>query len=93
MQRKNPKLESKKFTAKVTIAPKPTHHDPESETVQKSLLELGFEITRVRTSKTYTIELSSGSEFEAKEKVRDMCSKLLVNPVKDDYHVEIDRAA
>ena len=37
----------------------------------------------------YTVELNATSIQEAKRLAEDICRKLLVNPVKDDFKVEV----
>jgi phosphoribosylformylglycinamidine synthase PurS subunit len=79
--------------ARVRVAGKRSQHDPEAETVRRSLVELGFPAAAVSTSKTYELTFEASSRREARALVEQMCAKLLVNPVKDDYEVEVDGEA
>jgi phosphoribosylformylglycinamidine synthase subunit PurS len=78
-----------KFLARVEVRTGKGQFDPESETIRKSLLDLGFQLAQVRTAKVYEIHMEAESNKDAEKSVRSMCSKLLVNPVKDDFSVEV----
>lgn len=64
-------------------------HDPEGEKVKESLHLLGIDgVIRVRVGKLYRIEL----EDAAAEKIDEICTTLLVNPVIERYEImEIER--
>lgn len=79
-----------KFRARIEISLKRDHVDPESETVKRTLLDLNFPVNSVRTRKVYEVVLDSGNKKDAETTVRAMCSRLLVNPTKDDYEFEVE---
>jgi len=81
-----------KYIAKVEVSLKPGHSDPEGETTRASLVELNYPVEDVRVSKVYRILLEAASIEEAKRKVEEMCRRLLANPVKDDYTINIEEA-
>ena len=81
-----------KYIAKVEVSLKPGHSDPEGETTRASLVELNYPVEDVRVSKVYKILLEAASIEEAKRKVEEMCRRLLANPVKDDYTINIEEA-
>ena len=59
--------------------------DPEGNNITKTLHLLGFEdITKVRVSKMYVIEMNNYNE----KKLEEICTKLLANPVINDYKIE-----
>lgn len=64
--------------------------DPESETVKRSLQDLNFPVHEVRTRKVYEIALDSGTKKDAETIVRTMCTRLLVNPTKDEFQFEVE---
>ncbi len=52
--------------------------------------ELGFdEVADVRFGRTILVEVNGQSPAEARSRVREMCEKLLANPVIEDYEVTI----
>jgi len=81
-----------RYRAKVEVKLKPGHSDPEGETTRQSLVELNYSIKSVGVSKVYEIELDARSLSAAKRLVDEMCRRLLANPVKDNYHFEIEEA-
>ena len=77
------------ITLKVEVKMKPGHFDPEGNVTAKSLKDLGFKVGGVRVSKVYTIEVETVREGEAVELGKEMCRKLLANPTKDNFIVEV----
>jgi len=80
-----------KYRARVEISLKPGLSDPEGETSAASLRDLGYKVRGVSTGKIYYIHLEANSMNEAHEKVDEMCRRLLANPVKDDYRVQVEK--
>ena len=82
---------SETYLAKVYIQYRPTVSDPQGQTILGGLRQLGFEsVTSVRAGKYMEITLETESESAAAEQMRDMCDKLLANPVIEDYRFEIE---
>jgi phosphoribosylformylglycinamidine synthase subunit PurS len=76
---------------RVTITRRPEIADPEGTTVKKALTELGYEEVRaVRFDRSITLELDEGDAARARQRAEEMCSRLLVNPVMEDYAVEVE---
>jgi len=64
--------------------------DPQGKAVERSLHTLGYnEVRDVRMGKYLEIELEAASREAAETRVREMCDKLLANPVIEDYRFEI----
>jgi len=80
------------FQAEARIELKAGVIDAEGETVQKSLLLLGYPTTKVNTIKVYAIEIEAASREEAEKKIDDACKRLLANPVIQNYSVTIKNA-
>ncbi len=65
--------------------------DPQGKAVERSLHSLGYEEVRdVRMGKYLEIELEASSREAAEARVREMCDKLLANPVIEDYRFEVE---
>ncbi|HEX6547208.1 MAG TPA: phosphoribosylformylglycinamidine synthase subunit PurS [Candidatus Dormibacteraeota bacterium] len=76
--------------AKVVVTPKPVVNDPQGVTVGQGLRSLGFgEVEEVRVGKYLEIRLDADGEREARERVADMCRKLLANGVIEDFKFEV----
>ena len=80
------------YLARVYVTLKPTVNDPEGLTIQGGLHELGFDAVRgVRSGKYMEVRLDEQDESRAAQQVRDMCDKLLANPVIEEYRFELER--
>ena len=78
------------FLAKVYITLKPTVSDPQGRTVMGGLKSLGFEsVSDVRAGKYLEVKLQEADQSEAEKQVKDMCNKLLANPVIEEYRFEL----
>jgi phosphoribosylformylglycinamidine synthase subunit PurS len=76
--------------AKVVVTPKPVVNDPQGVTVGKGLRSLGFDgVEDVRVGKYIEVRLQAESEGEARERVDEMCRKLLANGVIEDFRFEV----
>ncbi len=79
-----------KYRLKIEVSLKPGHSDPEGETTSSLLKELGYDVKSANVSKVYTILLEAKDSQDAKLKGIEMCNKLLANPTKDNYSIEIE---
>ena len=79
-----------KFKAVVLVGLRGDHSDPESETVKKSLIDLNFPVQKIRVEKTYEIVVDCPTKKDAESLVRLMCSRLLANPTKDEYSLQVE---
>jgi phosphoribosylformylglycinamidine synthase len=75
---------------RIYVFPKHGVLDPQGKTIERSLRTLGYaEVRDVRTGKCVDLELDEASRAGAEARVREMCDKLLANPVIEDYRYEI----
>jgi phosphoribosylformylglycinamidine synthase PurS subunit len=79
-----------KYRAKIEVALKPGHSDPEGETVSRLLKELGYVVDSVNVSKGYNVALEAQNLKEAHAKAEEMCKRLLANPTKDNYTIHLE---
>jgi phosphoribosylformylglycinamidine synthase len=79
-----------KYRAKVEVALKPGHSDPEGETISRLLKELGYPVDSVNVSKVYSIILEAKTPKEARAKAEEMSKRLLANPTKDNYSITVE---
>ena len=80
------------YLAKVFIRLKPTVSDPQGQTIQGGLRQLGFDsVESVRAGKYMEIRLDEDDEESAGRKLRDMCEKLLANPIIEDYTFDLEQ--
>jgi phosphoribosylformylglycinamidine synthase subunit PurS len=81
------------WLAKVHVTLKPVVLDPQGQAVHGGLRQLGFEgVKSVRAGKYLEIKLEAPDREEAEQLVREMCTKLLANPVIEEYRLEVAEA-
>lgn len=74
------------FTATVDVTLKKSIQDPQGQTTLHALEALGFQgTTDLRVGKHFVLKVNSANQSEAEKKVEDMCKKLLINPVIEEY--------
>ena len=77
-------------TFRVTITRKEGLSDPEGTTSRKALNDLGFdEVTDVSFGRVITVTIDGDDDERAIERLDEMCTKLLANPVIERYSVEV----
>jgi phosphoribosylformylglycinamidine synthase len=75
---------------RVLINPKPGVLDPQGRAIQRALRELGYsEVDDVRAGKLITLDLATSDPVSARTLAREMCDKLLANPVIESYEMEL----
>ena len=77
--------------AKIYVTLKKGVLDPQGKAVQHSLDSLGYkEVRDVRLGKYMEIKFDDVEGDKANKRIREMCEKLLTNPVIEDYRFEIN---
>ncbi|MCK4948325.1 MAG: phosphoribosylformylglycinamidine synthase subunit PurS [Candidatus Aureabacteria bacterium] len=80
------------FLAKVYVTLKKSVLDPQGVTVKHALESLDFEsVSDVRLGKYMEIKLDVSDEEEAEARLKEMCKKLLINPVIEEYTYDLKR--
>jgi len=80
------------YLAKIHVTLKPTVNDPQGLTVKGGLHTLGFkDVQSVRVGKYIEVRLDGKDGKRAEEQVREMCRKLLANPVIEDFRFELEQ--
>ncbi|MFP4641855.1 MAG: phosphoribosylformylglycinamidine synthase subunit PurS [Dehalococcoidia bacterium] len=79
------------YLARVRITLKPSVNDPQGLTIQGGLHNLGFtSVESVRAGKYMEIKLDGTDRANAEQEVREMCEKLLANPIIEDFTFELE---
>jgi phosphoribosylformylglycinamidine synthase len=75
---------------KIFISLKSGVLDPQGKAIERSLHTLGYdEVREVRAGKYIELEIEAPSRDAAEVRIREICDKLLANPVIEDYRFEI----
>ena len=84
--RLNLKKDKLKFSVTVTL--KKDVLDPQGKVVQNTLVNMGMNnLKSIRQGKHFEIEINENDQAEAKKKINEMCKKLLVNLIIEDYKI------
>ncbi len=81
------------FLARVYVTLKPTVNDPQGLTIRGALHSLGFAgVESVRAGKYMEVRLNATSRKQAQAQLKEMCRRLLANPVIEDFRFELEEA-
>ena len=81
-------LKRNKLKFSVTVTLKKDVLDPQGKVVQNTLQNMGMDtLSGIRQGKYFEIEVKDVEERDAKKKVEDICQKLLVNLIIEDYKI------
>ena len=75
-----------KFSVKVTL--KTDVLDPQGKVIQQTLKDMGMDtLKNLRQGKYFAIEVNENDETKAKNKIKEMCTKLLANLIIEDFKI------
>lgn len=78
------------YLAKIYITLKQGLLDSQGVTVKHALNSMGYaRVEEVRFGKYLELTLNSSDQAEAENQVKDMCERLLSNPVIENYRMEL----
>jgi phosphoribosylformylglycinamidine synthase len=74
---------------RVLVRPKEGILDPQGQAVERALPALGFnDVSNVHVGRLIELDVGDGGADSVRERVRDMCERLLANPLIESYEVE-----
>ena len=75
-----------KFSVTVTL--KKDVLDPQGKVVEQTLQNMNMKTLKsIRQGKYFEIEINENNETKAKEKINEMCKKLLVNLIIEEFNI------
>ena len=74
-----------KFSITVTL--KKDVLDPQGKIVQNTLINIGLNLKNIRQGKYFEIEIDEKDQSKAEKNIDEMCKKLLVNLIIEDYKI------
>ena len=78
-----------RYRIAVHITPRRGILDPQGRTVADALHSLGFSTVRdVHVGRYIVVELDATDSASAEQSTREMCERLLANPVIEDFEIE-----
>jgi phosphoribosylformylglycinamidine synthase subunit PurS len=74
---------------RVLVRPKEGILDPQGQAVERALPARGYEgVSNVRIGRLIELEVDGGDADAVATSVREMCERLLANPLIESYQVE-----
>ncbi|HWO88422.1 MAG TPA: phosphoribosylformylglycinamidine synthase subunit PurS [Gemmatimonadales bacterium] len=78
-----------RWRGRVRVMPRKGLLDPQGSAVEHALSALGFDSVReVRVGRTLELVLEADSEAQVRERLTEMCERLIANPVTEDYVID-----
>lgn len=75
-------------TVKIAVTLKPTLLDAQGRAVHSALGNLGYaNVKEVRIGRYLEVKIDDGGDIDSQ--IKEMCEKLLANPVIEDYRYEV----
>ena len=82
-------LNTRSYSVRVQVLPKKDILDPQGQAVEKALASLGYKnIKDLKIGKEIVFKIKADNELSLKSQVKEMCERLLANPVIEDYKIE-----
>ena len=67
--------------------------DPQGKAIENALGQLGFDgVDNVRQGKMIELELADTDANQARDRLQEMCEKLLANTVIENYDIRLNNA-
>ena len=81
-------LKKNKLKFSVTVTLKKDVLDPQGKVVQNTLFDMGMNnLKSIRQGKHFEIEVDEEDQLKAEKKIDEMCKKLLVNLIIENYKI------
>lgn len=82
------------FHVRVFVSIKESVLDPQGKTVNEALHHLGYQnIEKTRIGKYVTFDLKADTQAVAEKQIKEICDKVLTNPIIETYTYEISADA
>ena len=79
-----------KYIAEIDVMPLKALLDPQGKAVTSTLHNIGFKtVENVRIGKHTTLNLEAKDKNEAETKIKEICSKILSNPIMEYFEYTI----
>ncbi len=76
---------------RITVSRRAEIADPQGSTVVRALHQLGYEeVKGARFDRSIVLEVEGDDSNAIRGRVEEMCARLLVNPVLEDYQVAVE---
>jgi phosphoribosylformylglycinamidine synthase len=77
-----------RYRVAVQVVPRRGLLDPQGKAVADALHTLGFgTVSSVHVGRHLVLEVDAASDSAARQQTREMCERLLANPVTEDFQI------
>jgi phosphoribosylformylglycinamidine synthase PurS subunit len=77
-----------RYRVAVHVVPRRGLLDPQGKAVADALHTLGFgSVSSVHVGRHLVLEIDAPNDAAARQQTRDMCERLLANPVTEDFEI------
>jgi phosphoribosylformylglycinamidine synthase subunit PurS len=77
-----------RYRVAVHIVPRRGILDPQGKAVADALHTMGFaDVQDVHVGRHVVVEMNAADQRTAEQRTRDMCERLLANPVTEDFEI------
>jgi phosphoribosylformylglycinamidine synthase PurS subunit len=81
---------TRSFSVHVDVMLKQGIADPQGQTIERALPALGYTgVTDIRVGKRIELTVEASDESDARDRIHEMCERLLANPVIESYEVNV----
>ena len=81
------------YVAEIDVMPLKALLDPQGKAVTNTLNSIGFKtVKNVRIGKHTTLSIEAKDKDEAESKIKEICSKVLSNPIMEFFEYTIKEA-
>lgn len=81
------------FRVHVRVMPRQGLLDPQGQAIERALATLGYPaLAAVRVGRAIELDMPAASATEAEATAREMCARVLANPVTEDFDVVVEGA-
>jgi phosphoribosylformylglycinamidine synthase subunit PurS len=81
---------TRSFSVHVDVMLKQGIADPQGQTIERALPALGYTgVTDIRVGKRIELTVEASDESDARDRIHEMCERLLANPVIESYEVDV----
>jgi phosphoribosylformylglycinamidine synthase subunit PurS len=79
-----------RFAVEVRVKPRPGLLDPQGKAVHHALGSLGYgAVQSARVGRVIDLEVTAATPDAVEAQVREMCEKLLANPITEDFQIVV----
>lgn len=78
------------YEVRIEVGHRPGILDPQGGVIERALPALGYDnVSDVRVGKSIRLVVRAGDAGSARAQVEEMCTRLLANPVIEDFTIDI----